>query len=557
MSLSRDEINEIEFLFARLNNGDLDNSKKQQLADLLRKDPDAIELYLDQYETEAMLRETYGSLNAVVCPSQHEKRSRASLGRLAIAAVILMAVGVGFGQWWVSNRQAAQVDTTPEKKHHAENTVSPQSIGAVVATVTRNSGMQLLHGSGTDVHAEVGDTVRAAQYALRGGVLELRYKSGATVILESPADVILESMDQLTLLSGRVSVRCPTEESQGFAVETPSGMAIDLGTEFAVDVDPNGLRDDEFHVFTGEVSITRSRGESTVPVKEGQALRLDRDTSIPAGIDVDHQRFIRSFDAEANDYYDRVLTLDPAVYYVMRAEPGGRTLRNEKSEDAVATIHSSDTDHLCYAPGFSGGTALHLDGVDTYAVAQDYPKTQNDRLSVVAWVFAKSRPSWASIAKNWQHGQSPDKRGQFHFGLHKITGDFRGCLEAHLNDNENVERFAIEPVPIPLNRWHHVAMVADGSVLKLYRNGKEVAATAYNGLNGHPDVKALAIGTKLDESLKPAVQNPRVNPISLSQGFWDGCIDHLAIFNSALTPQQIEQLYEVGDASMREFRRAP
>ena len=172
-------------------------------------------------------------------------------------------------------------------------------------------------------------------------------------------------------------------------------------------------------------------------------------------------------------------------------------------------------------------------------------------------MFAESRPSWASIAKNWQHGLEPDTRGQFHFGLHKITGDFRGSLEAHINDNDNVERFAIEPVPIPLNRWHHVAMVADGAVLRLYRNGKEVATTAYSGLNGNPDIKALAIGTKIDDSMQPAARNPLMNPVSLSQGFWDGCIDHLAIFNAALTPQQIEQLYEVGDASMRVFRRAP
>ena len=67
----------------------------------------------------------------------------------------------------------------------------------------------------------------------------------------------------------------------------------------------------------------------------------------------------------------------------------------------------------------------------------------------------------------------------------------------------------------------------------------------------------MAIGTKLDDAMKPAAQNPLMNPVSLSQGFWDGCIDHLAIFNSALTPQQIQNLYEVGDASMKDFRRTP
>ena len=131
------------------------------------------------------------------------------------------------------------------------------------------------------------------------------------------------------------------------------------------------------------------------------------------------------------------------------------------------------------------------------------------------------------------------------FGLH----EFGGGLEAHVNDNDNVEQFAQEATPLPLHRWHHVAMVADGAVLRLYRNGKEVAATPYNGLNGNPNIKPLAIGSKLgDDTMQPAVRD---------NGFWDGCLDHLAIFNGALTPEQIQKLYEVGDTSMRDFRRTP
>ncbi|MGI9474552.1 MAG: LamG-like jellyroll fold domain-containing protein [Rubripirellula sp.] len=559
MSLSRDERSEIASLISQLESGGLNDSGKQRLADLMRDQPDAIDVYLDQCDAEAMLRETYGSLHAVSSPIKRKQPpSDSTIWRLAIAALILLAVGVGFGQWWAGSRTAAKLDLSSEPESRAEDAASTHPIGAVVATVARNSGTQLLHESGLAVHASVGDEVHASQYKLSGGVLELKYESGATVILESPATVELQSNERLRIVSGRLSVRCPTNESKGFVVETPSGMAIDLGTEFAVDVDPNGVRDDEYHVFTGEVEIKhRSGGPDVVPVKEGQALRLDRDTSTPTGIDVDHQRFIRDFNAASTDYYDRILSLDPAVYYVMRAEQDGRTLRNEVNEQAVAMIHSTDANHLCYAPGINGGTAFHLDGINTYAVAQDYPKSTDDRLSVVAWVYAESRPSWASIAKNWGHGLEPNRRGQFHFGLHKITGNFRGSLEAHINDNDNVEQSAIEPTPIPLNRWHHVAMVADGSVLRLYRNGNEVAATAYNGLNGNQDIKALAIGTKLDDSLKPAAQNPLMNPVSMSQGFWDGSIDHLSIFNSALTPEQIMDLYEAGDASMRDFRGTP
>jgi hypothetical protein len=559
MPLSEDERGEIGSLVTQLDCGDLDDPGKQRLADLLRQQPEAIELYLDQFEAEAMLRETYGSLIAFVSPIKRKQPAKMPVWRPAAAVVVVLAVGISFGNWWTGNQLSAIPESEVKPQRQVDEAPSPQPSGAVMATVVRNSGTEIQYQSGEFIPAVVGRVMHAGRYKLRGGILELIYESGAMVILESPATVELQSRSNLVLGDGRLSVRCITEESKGFVVETPTGSAIDLGTEFAVEVDASGTRDDEYHVFTGEVVIERRAVgvPERVAVKEGQAVRLDRDTSTPAGIDLDYQRFIRSFDTVSTDYYDQVLKLDPAVYYAMRPGQGGHTLRNEVSDEFIATVHSSAGGISSWAPGFNGGTAFQLNGVGTYAVALDYPKSQGDRMSVVAWVFAESRPSWASIAKNWGHGLAPDRRGQFHFGLHKLDGDFHGSLEAHINDRDNVEQFAIEDVPIPLNRWHHVAMVADGAVLRLYRNGKEVAATTYSGLNGNPDIKALAIGTKLDNSMRPAALNPLMDPVSRSQGFWDGCIDHLAIFNEALTAEQIKELYEVGNASMRDFRHSP
>ncbi len=549
---------EFEFLMSQLSSGDLDDSGEQRLAELLSNHPEAIEVYLDQYEVEAMLRETYGLLNNLVSPGQRRQSARFPLRSLAIAAIVLFAVsmGFGFGEWCAGYRGVASLQLPVETKLGQVN--PPPPLGAVVATIARNSGTKLRINNGAVAPAVVGSPLHAARYELLGGVLELTYESGARVILESPAVVELQTENSLKFVSGRISVRCPTPESKGFMVETPSGVAIDLGTEFAIEVDPNKERDDEYHVFAGEVTIQRRRGRpELLPLKEGQALRLDRDTSAPAGIDIDYQRFIRSFDTVSTDYYDQILKLAPAVYYVMRSGQDGRTLRNEVADESHGTVYSSTPGLSCWAPGFNGGTAFQLDGKDTYAAVQDYPKSQDDRLSVVAWVFAASRPSWASIAKNWGVGLDPIGRGQFHLGLHSLNGDFHGSLEAHINDDDNVEQFAIESIPMPLNRWHHVAMVADGAVLRLYRNGNEVASTTYKGLNGNPAIKALAIGTKLDGSMKPAALNRSENTGPLNQGFWHGRIEHLAIFNLALSPRQIQNLYQVGVVSLKESPSLP
>jgi hypothetical protein len=150
-------------------------------------------------------------------------------------------------------------------------------------------------------------------------------------------------------------------------------------------------------------------------------------------------------------------------------------------------------------------------------------------------VYARSRPRWASIAKNWAGG--PDDRGQFHFGLHEDGGE----LEAHIVDASGVEISVCDKVPLPLNAWHHVAFVADGGLLRLYRNGVEVDSKPYRKLHRDPRIRALAIGTKLN-LLGSAPEERNFNT-------WDGNLDELAIFNSALSTNQILELAELANVS--------
>jgi len=86
-----------------------------------------------------------------------------------------------------------------------------------------------------------------------------------------------------------------------------------------------------------------------------------------------------------------------------------------------------------------------------------------------------------------------------------------------------------------LGEWQHVAFVADGAQLRLYRNGMQVGSVPYPGL-APPDLKPLGIGAK------PAgVDQKRVRGPS---GFWHGRIDELAIFNHAVDAKMIQQLFE-------------
>ena len=156
----------------------------------------------------------------------------------------------------------------------------------------------------------------------------------------------------------------------------------------------------------------------------------------------------------------------------------------------------------------------------------DYPKADNNQLSVSAWVLAFALNPYSAIVSNWSPRSSDRAQiGQFFLG---ITDKFD--LEVGLIDQSGGEVVAREGdgKVLPRGAWQHVAFVADGTVVHLYRNGIEVAAQSYRGITRQPLPKGLAIGCDMDRAgAGPA-------PAPTSPGFWDGRLDEIAVFNHAL-----------------------
>ncbi len=556
-------IREAEELLTKLAEPGLDNQDRARLAELLNRSPEVVELYLDHIEMEAMLSETYGLLNrsfsSTVSSTLKRKPSRRPRWRaFATSAILVTSLAcaiIGFmlgaslrntsiGSPLISNSPPHVAPRVPAEASVRDQSTQRADETEILCQITHRTKAIVQQLTGSSFREVSVPALTAGQYRLEDGNLELRYAHEARVVLQSPASFRLLSDKHLYLEEGRASVNCPTPASKGFVVETPSGVATDLGTEFSIDVNSFGLKKDEFHVFDGEVSLRSKLYPYEFKLIEGQATQLDHETSTPAGIDPDYQRFIRSFEASSDEYHELINSLHPTVYYAMSDDGDGNTIYNETQDlyhgVVVKSEHNDQSQHLDHwASGFNGGTSFRMDGMKSqiYAVVPDYPKTQSDELTVTAWIYAESRPNWGSIAKNWGHNSDPTSRGQFHFGLYA----FSGCLEASINDKDDQEVFAIDTESLPLARWHHVALTVTSTSLKLFRNGSMVASAACNGLNGSPDIRPLAIGTKLgNNSFDPAVRN---------NGFWDGRIDHLAIFNRSLSDAEIENLYQVGRKS--------
>ena len=531
--MNREDVSsDFQALLVRLSDARLDGSDLKQLGQLIERDAELRRRYLDYCQIHGMLRAEHGLLAAWGVEENEQHSSpralrfiKARMAFLGTAAVVLAGIALTFASF---NRDSRSVVIEPR----------PPYRGEVVAQLKNELGARFAYGARGERTPTAGAAMPQGTYQLERGIIELESNTGVILTIVGPAQFTLADEQSMRIENGRVAAHVP-KEALGYRVETASATVVDLGTDFAVEAVKG--QESEVHVFKGQVQVnlhgSKTFSASPLHLATGEATRIDFFTGMPSGIDLDEQRFLRRIEVAPRSYTQHILKLQPAVYYPMEPTGEGTKLKDLSPQRADAEIIFGRTTDPVWAPGKVGlAFALRGPAQQTYAFAENYPKAEADELSVVAWVLAASRPRWASIAKNWAGASD---WGQFHFGLYFDSGE----LEAHIQDSSGKEITVKDTQPLPLNTWHHVAFVADGGMLRLYRNGAEVDAVPYRQLRSDPRIRALAIGTKLNLA--------GTAPEERDFNMWDGRLDELAIFNHALRAEQIRQLYELGNMESR------
>ena len=156
----------------------------------------------------------------------------------AIAAVI--ALGLGLFAWRIYSRPAV--------------TQTAAALTASVGCVWEQ----------TDKAPALGESLSTGRALhLAHGFAELKYLSGAKVVVEAPATFVLSAGDRLLLLRGRLVAMIPPP-AHGFTVSTPSGEIVDLGTEFGVDVISDSSV--ETQVFRGKIQVQAKGQPGAAPL---------------------------------------------------------------------------------------------------------------------------------------------------------------------------------------------------------------------------------------------------------------------------------------------------
>ncbi len=143
----------------------------------------------------------------------------------------------------------------------------------VIARIVRSLNARWLQ---QELSTEPGTSLRPSSVYLTQGLVELAFDGGAEAIVQAPADLRLEGMDQVFLQAGVISARI-AGGSSGFIVRTPTGTVVDYGTEFGVIVNKDG--ETEALVYEGRVGLRSGsdpvRSVASRILREGQAGAVD------------------------------------------------------------------------------------------------------------------------------------------------------------------------------------------------------------------------------------------------------------------------------------------
>lgn len=160
---------------------------------------------------------------------------------------------------------------------------SPQVVeqpaeATAVATLTDERDAVWQAGSGTLLPG-VGDTLQSGTtLELTEGFAEITTLRGAVAILEAPATIeLIDNDNALYLHAGKLVGLCHTESSKGFVVRADTATIVDLGTEFGVTADADGV---QATVFVGQVTVKTPNGLPQV-VNPTQTARVSNKNDEP------------------------------------------------------------------------------------------------------------------------------------------------------------------------------------------------------------------------------------------------------------------------------------
>jgi Concanavalin A-like lectin/glucanases superfamily/FecR protein len=522
-------MNDLELLINRYVDGQATIEEMGRLNELLRTDSKARQVFAAHLNLDSALAEIAAGLPGEKAAVEDIVRlNRNAIFSNAVAYCVTaatLAFAVSLGVWWRSfaGQTPGQVARIAPTTDHV--TVPQETVAAVLID---EAGAMFSQGMGPQ-----GIRFEAGKYDLLSGIVQLRFASGAELVLTGPASWMVKDAMHAIVEHGKMRAIVPPA-AKGFRISTPSAEYIDLGTEFGLEVDRKDGTSDLF-VFDGQVNVAdKSTNEVFEEVLEGGSTRYAQGVAKIAP-DFDSKKFYTPNEIGLIRWQENARKLLQSqgliAFFPFHRTANESELVNhvEAKENRAIHVPNGRIERARWTSGrWPGKDSLLFDGDDEF-VQIDIPGASN-ALTIAAWVKIDRLDHEMNSILNSDHADD----GDMHFQITR-QGILRGGVQgAGTNDN-----FVGEP--LTLGNWIHVAMVVSipDHMRWVYANGQ----LARQG--------SLQRGTKVTPgSCRLGNWLPAVGHAKRNRAL-RGRIDELAIWDRALLESEIKEWAQAGRTSLR------
>lgn len=366
------------------------------------------------------------------------------------------------------------------------------------------------------------DQLRPGPMTLKKGFAELTFKDGTKVILEAPANVILEKANQMSLHKGKL-VASMDKGAHGFIVRTPGAKIVDLGTEFGVWVNEQGQS--ETHVFDGQVNLFSNHKHHSRRLGIGQACTVDKAGQFSKDVSSIRKDIFQSY--LPSPYELAVTRTRPAIYYRVNRDSPQQWYdvlsRKVVPADSLGALQLAQGPHL---GADKDAYAMQFGGDDSAAVFRNLtvPKGLSRTIGYthMLWVRADSiRDQVILVTFGAGLGQrilTMTADGRFHHSFLSTKG-------------ESIAPVSSQTMAQP-GTWYHLAVMRNAyDDRRLFVNGVEEGVTE------------LTAGTpEFHDTLQLGASPEGINTADIHS--LRGAVSEIILYNRALKSQEIRKLYE-------------
>lgn len=548
----------LEQLISAWLDGRLNESESQLLQQQLLESAEARKRFRDLSALDASISRLAGG--------DHEKIETSTVGFQQALAEGTTPAAASFSMWnfgiliagligvGLLAYQAGRSLSTNDQQSVAVNAIQIESTQSTEeatiaghATLRRGAGIQWSEDAGS---FREGDVLPAGILQIDAGVAEIDFFCGATVIVEGPARLDLESDWSVRLLNGRLRANVPPA-AQGFVVKAEDSEVIDLGTEFAVEVGDGISR---VKVVDGEIKLRGGLYDGQHLVTgQGRVLKgKDADAVVFDGLSTigDVQRLHA---AEQAQHFVRWKTWSKQLqsdkrliaYYSMYESRNDRDVPN-----LAPTGNALDGTIVGPASAVEGrfgkassGLAFHRTGSRVRALIDG----EFDAFTFSCW----ARVDALEHQYNALFMSDGYEDGEVHWQINRNGRLMLSVMvDATPPPGPNVDEFGnihyvygSEPIwsVAQKGQWVHIASVYDPAnrQVRQYVNSREIANKK---IEDQYYIKSLRIGAaEVGNWGQPFRESPDFAVRNLN-----GAIDEMVIFGSALSADEIKELYENG-----------